>query len=98
MFGSRFVRVSKIQKKSCTTKNEDAARRMVAAGRQRAVMPHVGNVAHGGHAEVAVALAVLDDGAVHGSIAAVGDEHLGVGQLVAPVPHHAPVSHHWRHL
>mmetsp|Transcript_57240 Transcript_57240/g.134767 ORF Transcript_57240/g.134767 Transcript_57240/m.134767 type:complete len:614 (-) Transcript_57240:306-2147(-) len=59
--------------------------------------PHVRHVAHGSDVELAVLLAEVDHLLVHGGVAAVGDDALGVLQLVLLVPHLARVTHNARH-
>ena len=52
---------------------------------------HVGDVAHGGPVELAVGLAVGDDGLVGAGVAPVGDHALDVLKGVVLVPHLASV-------
>mmetsp|Transcript_58654 Transcript_58654/g.130657 ORF Transcript_58654/g.130657 Transcript_58654/m.130657 type:complete len:553 (-) Transcript_58654:784-2442(-) len=57
----------------------------------------IGHVAHRAHIELAMHLAVLDHCLVHGRVAPVGDDRLGVFQLTVLVPHLARVAHDDRH-
>mmetsp|Transcript_33551 Transcript_33551/g.84233 ORF Transcript_33551/g.84233 Transcript_33551/m.84233 type:complete len:624 (+) Transcript_33551:506-2377(+) len=58
---------------------------------------HVGHRPHGGVVKLAVLLAVVDDCLVRERVAAVGDECLGVLQVVVLVPHHAAITDEGRH-
>ncbi len=42
-------------------------------------------------------LAVFNDGLVHGCIAAIGYNSLGILQFTCRVPHHAAIAYHNRH-
>ncbi len=57
----------------------------------------IGDAAHGGRIELAVTFAVLDDLAVHGGVAAIGNHGDGVLKLVLQIPHLAAVADDVRH-
>ena len=54
---------------------------------------HVGNMSHGGVIKLPVFLAIINNGTVDASIAAVGDDAHNILKCIVLVPHHARVTH-----